>query len=205
MIIENGELKIFGGRPRASTFGGGGWPKARRKGPGARCAPLRITTDLQKRDYLGPPPKPSGDSRGFGGESRSSAMSELSPQAEARDMELATTKGAASWTRRTFPLGGRWSAGPDEGATDRFVLGGPMWPPAPIKNQGRPAGGPGDTEYDVEFICRRGRSPRRPGRRPARPGPRPPWRAFPRPSCSGGCAPDSRPPGRTRPRRPCPR
>ena len=75
-------------------------------------------------------------------------MSELSPQAEANAMELATTKGAASRTRRTFPLGGRWPAGPDEGATDRFVLGGhtgpplraetdrnfcrggPMWPPA---------------------------------------------------------------------------
>ena len=74
---------------------------------GAHCAPLRITTDLQKRDYLGPPPKPSGDSRGFGGESRSSGMSELSPQAEARDVELATTKGAASRTRRkASPLAG---------------------------------------------------------------------------------------------------
>ena len=74
---------------------------------GAQCAPLRITTDLQKRDYLGPPPKPSGDSRGFGGESRSSGMSELSPQAEARDVELATTKGAASRTRRkASPLAG---------------------------------------------------------------------------------------------------
>ena len=41
---------------------------------------------------MGPPPKPSGDSRGFGGESRSSEMIELSPQAEANDMELATTK-----------------------------------------------------------------------------------------------------------------
>ena len=54
--------------------------------------------------FLGPPPKPSGDSRGFGGESRSSGMSELSPQAEARDMELATTKGAASRTRRGPPM-----------------------------------------------------------------------------------------------------
>ena len=52
------------------------------------CAP----TDNDGRIY-GAPPKPSGDSRGFGGESRSSGMSELSPQAEARDVELATTKG----------------------------------------------------------------------------------------------------------------
>ena len=49
-------------------------------------------------------------------------MSELSPQAEARDVELATTKGAASWTRRTFPLGGRWPAGPDEGAEGRTPI-----------------------------------------------------------------------------------
>ena len=104
------------------------WPPA-----GAHCAPLRITTDLQKRDYLGPPPKPSGDRRGFGGESRSSGMSELSPQAEARDVELATTKGAASRTHRTFPLGGRWPGGLDEGATDRFVLGGHTGPPLRTK------------------------------------------------------------------------
>ena len=39
---------------------------------------------------MGPPAKPSGDSRGFGGESRSSGMSELSPLGESeREGELA--------------------------------------------------------------------------------------------------------------------
>ena len=82
---------------------------------------------------MGTPPKSSGDSRGFGGERRSSGMSELSPQAEAREkvnwpegpreaalgrMELATTKGAASLTRRAFPQGkvARPKAVTDEGA-----------------------------------------------------------------------------------------
>ena len=33
--------------------------------------------------------------------------------------------------RKAFPpQGGRWPGGPNEGTTDRFVLGGPMWPPA---------------------------------------------------------------------------
>ena len=64
---------------------------------------------------------------------RSNGVSELSPQAEARDVELATTKGAASRTHRTFPLGGRWPGGPDEGATDRFVLGGHTGPPLRTK------------------------------------------------------------------------
>ena len=54
---------------------------------------LRSTASPQGEAMMGSPPKPSGDSRGFGGESRSSGMSELSPQAEANDMELATTKG----------------------------------------------------------------------------------------------------------------
>ena len=47
-------------------------------------------------------------------------------------MEFATTKGAASRARRTFPLGGRWPSaytGPDEGASVCHVLGGHAGPP----------------------------------------------------------------------------
>lgn len=43
--------------------------------------------------YKGAPPKPSVS--GFGGERRSSGMSELSPETEARDMELANAAGHA--------------------------------------------------------------------------------------------------------------
>ena len=45
---------------------------------------------------------------------------------------------------------------------------------------------------------------RQPLPRPARPGLLPPWHAFPRPSCSGGCAPGSRLPEHSRPHRPYP-
>ena len=40
---------------------------------------------MRIRNYLGSPPKPSGDSHGFGRESRSSGMNELSPSAEANE------------------------------------------------------------------------------------------------------------------------
>ena len=51
---------------------------------------------------MGPPPKPSGDSRGFGGKSRSSGMRELSPSGGSEG----------------------YGACDDEGR-------GPVWPPAP--------------------------------------------------------------------------
>ncbi|OUN21314.1 hypothetical protein B5G37_11295 [Pseudoflavonifractor sp. An85] len=53
----------------------------------------RIWADFEDsaEDQMGTPPKPSAS--GFGGERRSSGMSEFSPfGAEMRDMELATTK-----------------------------------------------------------------------------------------------------------------
>ena len=76
---------------------------------------------------MGPPPKPSGDSRGFGGESRSSGMSELSPQAEARDVELATTKGrprvAARGPMRPIPpIRGKCQAKRDKRGRDHRPL-----------------------------------------------------------------------------------
>ena len=55
------------------------WPRARSINKGA--------FDPQ----TGSPPKPNES--GFGGERRSSGMSELSPQVEARDMELAHAAG----------------------------------------------------------------------------------------------------------------
>ena len=44
---------------------------------------------------MGPPPKPSGDSRGFGGESRSSGMSELSPPGGSEGYGACDDEGAA--------------------------------------------------------------------------------------------------------------
>ena len=44
---------------------------------------------------MGPPPKPSGDSRGFGGESRSSGMSELSPSGGSERYGACDDEGAA--------------------------------------------------------------------------------------------------------------
>ena len=124
---------------------------------------------------MGSPPKPGGGSRGFGGESRSSAMRELSPSGGSEGYGACDDEGVRNeelgiifWVpavcrgahcapapsfrgpggavgirfsldgetdcrvgpaallamtknepvcRRTFPLGGRWPAGPDEGAT----------------------------------------------------------------------------------------
>ena len=44
---------------------------------------------------MGPPPKPSGGSRGFGGESRSSAMIELSPSGGSEGYGACDDEGAA--------------------------------------------------------------------------------------------------------------
>ena len=71
---------------------------------------------------LGSPPKPSGDSRGFGGESRSSGMSELSPPGGSERYGACDDEGAAFGRPQAFPpQGGRWPEGPDEGADERGI------------------------------------------------------------------------------------
>ena len=66
------------------------------QGRGSPASPGGLEGELGRfrgsaEDQMGPLPKPSAS--GFGGERRSSGMSEFSPfGAEMRDMELATTK-----------------------------------------------------------------------------------------------------------------
>ena len=80
---------------------------------------------------MGPPPKPSGGSRGFGGERRSSEMSELSPPGGSEGYGACDDEGAAPCGRpQAFPpQGGRWPAGPDEGA---MRGASPPWAPSSV-------------------------------------------------------------------------
>ena len=54
---------------------------------------------------MGPPPKPSGDSRGFGGESRSSGMSELSPLGGSEGCGACEDEGIRNYLGRTVCVG----------------------------------------------------------------------------------------------------
>ena len=81
---------------------------------------------------MGPPPKPSGDSRGFGGERRSSEMSELSPSGGSEGYGACDDEGRGLPGAPDLPLGGkvaRPKAVTDAGASVCHVLGGHAGPP----------------------------------------------------------------------------
>ena len=96
---------------------------------------------------MGSPPKPSGDSRGFGGERRSSEMSELSPLGGSERYGACDDEGAAPCGRPVSPsvicfanatslvrgrlfLRAAEGGGPYGATTARIRCRGGLWPPA---------------------------------------------------------------------------
>ena len=88
------------GMPRTFPLGGR-WPAGPDEGSvfNQRNPPVtalrRCHPPFTRGAIMGPPPKPSGDSRGFGGESRSSGMRELSPSGGSERYGACDDEGAA--------------------------------------------------------------------------------------------------------------